>query len=202
MYNIPYFKAADHEEVLAFIKAHPFALLIASHTDTPQATQVPFLVEEREGKVWLLGHIMRNTDHHKALEKNPKALCVFTGAHSYVSARWYNDQHTASTWNYMAVHVRGSVRFTSGAELVDLLRRTTEYFENDEHSPASFHTLPQEYVSRLEKAIVGVEIEVETIENVFKLSQNKTAEEKTRIINGLEQTAEGKTVAEEMKKLV
>jgi transcriptional regulator len=65
------------------------------------------LVEERDGKLILHGHIMRKTDHHKAFHENPQALVVFTGPSSYVSATWYTNPHMGSTWNYMSVHLRG-----------------------------------------------------------------------------------------------
>ena len=90
MYDLPYFKESDQRTVLDFIRAHPFAMLIGSRQDLPMATQVPVLIDEREGdRLLLLGHMMKNTDHHRAFEKNNEALCVFSGAHTYVSARWY-----------------------------------------------------------------------------------------------------------------
>ena len=201
MYDIPYFKEKDHGVVLQFMKAHPFALLIGTHDNQPEATQVPLLIEEREGKVFLRGHIMRGTDHHKALAANPAVLCVFTGAHSYVSASWYTDPKAASTWNYMSVHARGAITFLDEAALLDILERTTAHFEKSSDSPASYHNLPEEYVQRLAKAIVAFEVEVKELNHVFKLSQNRNQESYGRIIHELSAgDAEAQAVAEEMKK--
>lgn len=201
MYNLPYFKEQDPEKIRAFMKANPFAMLIGCADGRPVATQLPFLLEgEGEGLV-LCGHIMRQTDHHRAFEKNPDVLCVFTGAHSYVSAGRYADPHTASTWNYLAVHARGQLRFTSEDELYSILQRTTDHFENDPSSPASFRHLPQDYLARLVPAIVGIRVEVSAIENVFKLSQNKTAEEQQRIAAQLSAgDGNAMAIAAEMKK--
>ena len=201
MYNLPYFKEKDHAVVLQFMKEHPFALLIGASQNNPVATQVPFLFEERNSKILLKGHIMRSTDHHLALAENNNALCIFTGAHSYVSARLYKDQQTASTWNYMSVHARGKIKFLGEEALLNILQQTTDFFENDHTSPANYKNLPPEYVERLAKAIIAFEIEVDSIENVFKLSQNKDKETYQKIKHHLEGgDADAKKVAEEMAK--
>lgn len=201
MYNIPYFKEQDQEVVLDFMKAHPFAMLIGSANDVPVATQVPVLIEERDGKLYLLGHIMRNTDHHRALARNSHALCVFTGAHSYVSASWYTNKEQASTWNYLSVHARGTLSFLDETTLLDILRRTTDHFENNPASPAAFDKLPADYVQRLAKAIVAFEIEVTTLEHVFKLSQNRDRESYRNIVAQLEHNnPQAQQIAKEMTK--
>ena len=99
MYNLPYFKEKDQQVVLDFIHQHPFAFIAGCSEDgKPVATQIPVFIDEREGKLFLSGHMMRNTDHHKAFEHNPNVLAVFTGAHTYVSASWYEDKKQGSTW--------------------------------------------------------------------------------------------------------
>jgi transcriptional regulator len=203
MYNLPYFKENDAQAVLDFIHQHPFAFIAGcDENHKPVATQIPVFIEERNGKLFMTGHMMKNTDHHKAFEKNPAALCVFSGAHTYVSASWYENPHQASTWNYMSVHVKGQLRFLDEEGLIDVLKKTSLHFENgNTYSPTSFTNLPDEYTSRLMKAIVAFEIEVESIDNVFKLSQNRDKESYHHIIEKLaEQDADAKTVAEEMKK--
>ena len=203
MYNLPYFKEKDQQVVLDFIHKHPFAFIAGcDETHKPIATQIPVFIEEREDKLYMTGHMMRSTDHHKAFEKNPNVLCVFTGHHTYVSASWYADPHQASTWNYMSVHVKGQLRFLDEQGLVDVLKKTSLHFESgNTTSPTNFDNLSQEYTSRLMRAIIAFEVEVESIDNVFKLSQNRDKESYGNIIDKLEaQDADGKTIAEEMKK--
>ena len=75
MYNFSYFKEKDQSKILDFVKGHPFAFLTGSTLSGKQvATQIPILVEEREGELFLQGHIMRKTDHHKAFAENPPKL--------------------------------------------------------------------------------------------------------------------------------
>src|SRR5829696_1537507 len=203
MYNLPYFKERDQQVVLEFIHQHPFAFIAGcNETGKPVATQIPVFIEERESKLYMTGHMMRQTDHHKAFEKNQNVLCVFTGHHTYVSATWYTNPQQASTWNYMSVHVKGRIRFLDEAGLVDVLKKTSLHFEKgNKASSTVFQNLPEEYRNRLMKAIVAFEVEVEEIDNVFKLSQNRDKESYRNIISQLESSdADGKTIAGEMEK--
>jgi transcriptional regulator len=201
MYHLPYFKEQDFETVLAFMHSHPFVVLTGVDAEgKPVATQVPLLIKEKEGQLVFRGHIMKQTDHHKALMQNPHVLALFTGPHTYVSASWYADPRQGSTWNYMTVQAKGELSFLDEAALREVLRETTTHFENGPNTPGAFDTLPEEYVQRLIKAIVGIEITVTGIENVFKLSQNRDEVSYHNIINKLQQgTADAQYIAREME---
>ncbi len=200
MYNLPYFKEQDAAVVLKFIRENPFAFLCGCDaTNKPVASQVPVFIDEKDGKLFLSGHIMKNTDHHKAFLQNPNVLAVFTGAHTYVSASWYADNKQASTWNYISVHARGELKFLDEQALSNVLKRTTNHFENNPHSGSNFEDLPETYVQKLIKAIVAFEVEVKHIDNVFKLSQNRDEQSYHNIIGKLgNQDADGKKIADEM----
>ena len=205
MYSLPYFKEYDPEVVMEFMRQHPFVMLTGCRADNkPVATQVPLLLDQRGDKLFLLGHMMRQTDHHKAFEKNPQALAVFNSPHTSVSASWYDNPSQASTWNYIAVHVRGILQFLDADGLVDVLKKTTLHFENNNtESPTVFDNLPEEYTSRLMKAIIAFEIEVQEIENVFKLSQNRDEKSFHVIMDKLQQQdQQGAYIANEMKRRV
>ncbi len=202
MYNLSHFKESDKQAILDFIKANPFAFLIGRGTDWPVATQIPLLLEERDGDWILSGHIMRKQDHSMALEKDPAVLVVFTGPHAYVSASWYTNPHQASTWNYQSVHCNGRIRFVDEQELEAQLQRLSVHFESQQSgSPTVYQNLPKNYREPLLKAIQGFEIRVEQWDHVFKLSQNRDAESYQHIIDKLaEQGGVSGAVAEEMKK--
>ena len=203
MYDLPYHKENDNESVLEFMRQHPFIFLTGVDEDNqPVATQVPVFIDEKEGKLYLTGHIMRNTDHHKAFQKNSNVLAVFTGPHTYVSATWYEDPHQASTWNYMSVHAKGTIRFGDYEDLVAILKRLTLFYENNNTASTTvFDNLPSEYTERLMKAIVAFRIEILSIDNVFKLSQNRDEKSFHNIIEKLQgQGSDGEFIAGEMKK--
>lgn len=202
MYNTVYFKTKDEKEVVAFMHQHPFITLTGVDANIqPVATHIPVLIEEREGKLFLLGHIMRATDHHKAFIQNPNILAIFSSSHTYVSASWYQDQKQASTWNYQSVHAKGKLRFLNDESLLAILKRTTAHFENNPSSPALVEHLAADYVDRLMKAIAAFEIEVTEIGHVFKLSQNRDKESYLNIIEELSKgDAQAQQVASVMKR--
>lgn len=202
MYNFSYFKEKDKQVMLDFIEKNPFAFLTGSYLSGRQvATQVPVLFEERNGEIILQGHIMRNTDHHKAFIENPNALVVFTGPSAYVSASWYSNPQIGSTWNYMSVHMSGQLTFMSADELVEFMRKLTLKFEKgNANSQTIYDNLPDEFLSKMMPAIVGFEIKPEKIDNVFKLSQNRDEKSYLNIIAKLEeQGGNSALIALEMK---
>ena len=202
MYNLPNFKEPDQRIVVEFMRNHPFAFLTGCDKENmPVATQVPLFIDEREGKFFLSGHIMKQTDHHKAFDHNPNVLAVFTGPHTYVSASLYTNPQSASTWNYMSVHAVGLLSFQGDQELLNILQRTTNHFENDPHSPSLFEKMPPDYIQKMARAIVAFEIEVSSIDHVFKLSQNHSEKNYHAIINKLQQSDHGsQQIAAEMQK--
>ena len=185
MYDIPYFKADHPEEVLAYMKAHPFALFCGADSNRkPVATQIPVLFEQRDDKLFLQGHFMKKQDHTNAFMKHPDALAVFTGAHTYVSASWYENKQTASTWNYQSVQASGVMHFQDVAFLLRLITRLTENFEAP-GSPSLVQKMDEAYVQQMMQAIVAFEMEVVSVRHVFKLSQNRDDKSRENIISHL-----------------
>jgi transcriptional regulator len=203
MYHFSYFKEKDQQVILEFIENNPFAFLTGSFSSGKQvATQIPVLMEVRNGELYLQGHIMRNTDHHKALMENPQALLVFTGPSCYVSASWYSNPQIGSTWNYMSVHVNGPINFMSPEELTQFMRKLTLKFEKGNTASQTFYdNLPADFLNKMMPAIVGFEIKADHIENVFKLSQNRDEASYNNIISKLEQIGgNSAAIATEMRK--
>jgi len=203
MYDLPHHKENDPEVIIQFMKDHPFVFLTGSDaTHKPVATQVPVFIDEKEGKYFLTGHIMRNTDHHKAFEQNENVLAVFTSPHTYVSATWYTNPSVGSTWNYMSVHAKGTIRFGDKDELIFILKRLSLHYENNNAASATvFDNLPAEYTERMMKAIVPFEIEITDLQHVYKLSQDRDEKSYDNIIQQLKQKeGDAKIIAEIMEK--
>lgn len=203
MYNLKHHKENNPEEVNEFLTRYPFAFISGCDAQNkPIATQIPVLIEEREGKKILSGHFMKNTDHHKAFLHNSNVLAVFTGHHTYVSGTWYSNPYTASTWNYMSVHIKGTIRFMNDEELEQLIQKTSLHFENNNsQSTTVYNNLPAEFRQWAIKAIVGFEIVVDELDTVFKLSQDRDLKSYHNIIEKLRQQNEsGQVIATEMEK--
>jgi transcriptional regulator len=202
MYKLAHFTETDNDAVVAFMKENSFAIITAVGETYPVATQVPLFIDtNEEGKIFLTGHIMRKTDHHKAFEKNSTVLVLFTGPHTYVSASWYTHPQSASTWNYMTVHAKGKISLLDEAATYEAIKNITNKYEGVK-TAAAFHQMDDEYIASMLKAIIAFSIEVESIENVFKLSQNRDEQSKKNIIEALQQRPDdnSKMIAAEMIK--
>ncbi|MES2655880.1 MAG: FMN-binding negative transcriptional regulator [Bacteroidota bacterium] len=202
MYNLPNHKENDPQIIKEFIAKYPFAFLTGCDAENkPIATQIPLFIEEENGKRFLRGHIMKDTDHHKTFLHNSNILAVFTGHHTYVSGTWYSNPHIPSTWNYMSVHIKGTIKFLDDNALANVLRKVSLHFENyNEASTTIYDNLPAEFIQRATPYIVAFEIEITEIDTVFKLSQDRDYESYKNIIAKLQQQDEaGRVIATEME---
>ncbi|MGB4845391.1 MAG: FMN-binding negative transcriptional regulator [Ferruginibacter sp.] len=185
MYKFSYYTEEDQQKVIAFMKENSFATITGIGEQYPVASHIPLEVEVQEdGKIFLSGHLMKKTDHHIAFEKNENVLVIFNGPHTQVSASWYTNPAMGSTWDYMVVHAKGKIKFKDEKGTYEAVKAITNKYEGLERS-SSFDKLPQEYIDKMVKAIVGFSIEVESLENTFKLSQNRDNESKQNIIEEL-----------------
>ena len=201
MYKFPYYTEQDNEKVISFMKQNAFALITGTGEKYPVASQIPLAIKTEDGKIFLEGHMMRKTDHHLAFEKNNHVLVLFTGPHCFVNANWYTTPSIGSTWNYMTVHAKGKISFIDEAGTIQMVKALSDKYAGTQ-SAASFDNLPKEYIDHMVKGIVGFRIEVESIENVFKLSQNRDTTSQKNIIEQLKKSGDGNSVAiaEEMEK--
>lgn len=200
MYKLPYFTESDTEKVISFMKANSFALVCSNGEYYPVATQVPLDIQMKGNSIIFTGHIMKNTDHHKAFVKNENVLVIFKGPHSYISASWYLNPKVASTWNYISVHAKGKINFVDELQTLKIIEDLTNKYEGKE-STGNFNNLSKEYVDQLVKAISGFTINIENVENVFKLSQNHEIETRKKIISHLIKKGDenSKAIAKEME---
>ena len=205
VYLPPHFTESRPEVLLAHIERHDFGLLVTNTAANGAggliASQVPFLVERRGADIVLQGHLARPNPQVAALGQG-EALAIFAGPHAYISPGWYEAGPAVPTWNYATVHAYGTARPVDDAEwLRRLLQRLSERHEAREAKPWRMDALPGAYVASMLNGIVGVEIAVSRLEGKFKLSQNRPAGDRPRIIAALDARgdAEAQAVAELMR---
>jgi transcriptional regulator len=190
VYLPPHFTETREDVLLAHVERHDFALLVTQGTKGAGgliASQVPFLIERREGKLYLLGHLARPNPQCVDLAAGGEALAVFHGPHAYISPTWYQAGPAVPTWNYASVHAYGTVHAISDKDwLADLLRRLSERHEAREAVPWRMQDQPENSLDGMMNGIVGFEIAVSRLEGKFKLSQNRPAGDRPRIIAALE----------------
>jgi len=201
VYLPPHFTETRPEVLLAHIERHDFGLLVTNTADGLIASQIPFLVERRGPDILLQGHLARPNPQVAALGQG-EALAIFAGPHAYISPGWYEAGPAVPTWNYATVHAYGAARPVDDAEWLRwLLQRLSERHEAREAKPWRMGDLPSAYVASMLNGIVGVEIAVSRLEGKFKLSQNRPAGDRPRIIAALDARGgpEAQAVAELMR---
>ena len=203
MYIPKLYRNNDLPEIEKFLRKNSFATLVSLHEEKHWATHLPLELEvnEQNQKV-LWGHLSRANPQWKSFAENGEVMAIFLGPHTYISPSWY-DHVNVPTWNYIAVHVYGKVKITEGEELHRALKRLVEKYEVISQKPVSVETMPEEYVKKEMKGIVGLEISIDKMEGKWKLSQNRDDENFNNIISELEQLNDmnAKLVAGEMRKL-
>lgn len=185
MYDIGYFKAEEKQDILAFMQTHSFATVIGINQQLPVASHLPLHITEENNELFLSGHLMRKSAHHLAFEKNKQVLVIFQTEPAYIHASWYENPAQASTVNYMAVHASGEIAFGDEDQTLAAVKNITDTHLGGD-GPGSYAAMPEAYIKQHIKAIVSFTIKVTALQHVFKLSQNKTLQEKTNIIAALE----------------
>ena len=160
------------------------------------------LETDAEGNDILHGHIAKANPQWKNFQTDDEILVVFNGPHAYISSSWYNHENVP-TWNYIAVHVYGSIKIIEGEELIDSLRKLTDKYEKGRKNAVSVDKLSDRTMRQVH-GIVGFEIKVTEFQAAYKLSQNRNEEDYHQVIEKLEEMedAQAKGVAGEMRKLM
>jgi transcriptional regulator len=186
MYSPPYNQLEDRAEVLAFMRANNFAVVMTATGSEPRASHLPVLVEER-GQGWVIvAHMAKNNPQWEAFFDD-EVLVVFHGAHAYVSPRWYAEKERVPTWNYAAVHAYGKVKafHEAGAKRAAVAKLVAHH---DPKWLPEFEKLSPQYMEGMLQGIVAFEIPVDRIETRWKLSQNRGRQEMELITAELEKS--------------
>lgn len=189
---VPHFNAVDETQARAMVSAYGAGELITTGADGyPLATLLPVLWDDDV----VVAHFARANPHWRAVGPDTPALLVCAGPQAYIHPGWYaaKAEHgkVVPTWNYSAVHLTGRARVV---EDQDWLREAVERLTDRHEEP--FEDRPGEdrwrvsdppagFVDGMLKAIVGVELRVERVEAKAKLSQNRSAADRARVIAGL-----------------
>jgi len=197
MYLPKLFEESRPEVLHEFIRQHPLATLITRSADALCADHVPVLVFPDEGgKTLLRCHVARANPVWRSLIGGADVLAVFQDAGCYITPSWYPSKRATAkvvpTWNYVAVHAAGLAHaIEDAAWLRTFLTRLTDTREAGRAAPWRLTDAPADYIAMQLRAIVGIEIEVSSLQGKWKVSQNRTAEDAAGVVSGLrEETGE------------
>lgn len=183
MYTPKYFKNENDQAITDFIRQNGFGILVSSANGNLIATHIPLELSEDGTK--LSGHISKGNPQGKDLLQAGDVLVIFNGPHTYISSSWYNHLNVP-TWNYIAVHVYGTVRIIEGEELFSSLEQLMNKYEKHSADPVTVEKLTPAYMQQAMKGVTGFEIAITKIEATHKLSQNRDRESYTNIIHELD----------------
>jgi len=198
MYIPKLYREEDREKILDFLEQNNFPALVTHDGGKSIATHIPVEVERTEDDgLRVYGHMSRANPQWKSFGRQ-EVLLIFQGAHTYISPRWY-DHVNVPTWNYMMVHLYGKVRLVEGEELYSLMSRLVQ--KHEVQTSYSLEGLPQDFVQKEMKGVVGFAVDVTRVEAAYKLSQNRNDEDHETIVRELEGRGDDQSarVAEAMR---
>lgn len=181
MYVPSRFNIEDQDVISSFIKENPFGLLISLDGDEIHDTHTPLHLKA-DGSIY--GHIARANPQWKSWTQDTKVKVVFSGPHSYISPKFYASEFNVPTWNYSAVSVTGGIKIIdSQEEVLDFLDALTLDHEDSE-DPWTLDRNDERYIQLLSGFVVFQIIPTD-IQASFKMNQNKSLEDKTKVIDSL-----------------
>jgi transcriptional regulator len=193
VYSPVYNRNEDRAQVLAFMRANNFPLLLTGLGGTLHATHLPAMVHEDGESLVIDMHMARNNPQWREFF-DEEALVVFSGPHAYISPRWYEETQRVPTWNYAAVHAYGVPRIISMREEKLASQRRLVAALDPQWLP-KFDALPEQYVTMMLDGIVNFQIPVTRLETRWKLSQNRGRREMELIAEALDKAGEGALAA-------
>lgn len=187
MYSPNDFKIEDPEVIRSFMRTNSFGMLFSRDTEgTFHDTHVPMLVSD--DLTFVTGHIARANPQWKSWEADSDVKLVFRGPHAYVSPSYYESDFNVPTWNYSVVSVSGTVQvITDRREQAAVMRELVGFYEDAQPSPWRLDESDERFM-KLFDALIFFSVGVTGIAATFKLNQNKSAEDRAKVIQCLSQS--------------
>jgi transcriptional regulator len=204
-----YIPRANHEDRIPvlnkLIEDQPFASLVTMGSSGLFASHIPMVLEQNGAMGQLRGHISRANTQWRDYTPSVEALAIFSGPQHYITPNWYLEKQETGkvvpTWNYVVVHAYGYLKIIEDSEwLMAHLARLTNIHEADSTVPWKIADAPADYIASLAKGIVGLEITVERLEGKWKVSQNRSEQDRSGVALGLAELNTTESLA--MKALV
>jgi transcriptional regulator len=190
----------------ALMISHPLATLVTLGAAGLFASHVPMVLEEDGSEFGLLKcHISRANTQWRDFVPTVDALAIFAGHQHYITPNWYPGTKThgkeVPTWNYVVVHAYGPLRVIEDADwLLKNVEKLTDIHEAGSPVPWKVSDAPADFIKTQLRGIVGLELTIKRLEGKWKVSQNRNAEERKGVIEGLTRLNTPESVA--MKNLV
>lgn len=174
------YQVDDPAEIRSFIQEHSFATIVSNL----HAAHIPLLFDHAGHR--FLGHLTSTNPVLEAMRSSRKALVIFQGPHGYISSSSYIDQTIPPTWNFTAVHALGHASILeTDDEKLQILRDTVELYEKANGTKWTFKSDDPDTLDLL-PYITGFQIQIESLQCCYKLSQNRSKEDFNSAVQHLE----------------
>jgi transcriptional regulator len=188
MYIPKHFQLSNHQEAITFMQKYSFATIVTVLNAVPEATHLPFLVEQRGDQLVLVSHFAKANPQAAAVFSET-SLVIFTEPHAYISPSNYEKEQNVPTWNYLAVHVYGQATLIDDkTQVAQLLEKMISFYEPGYRG--QWDKLPDDYKNKMMNGITAFEIVVTDLQAKKKLSQNRTEVERENIISSFSTSAD------------
>lgn len=190
MYQPRLFREERPEILAEFMARHPLASLVTLGADGLEYNPVPLHYDptprDDAPHGCLRGHLARANPQWRDYRPEVAALAIFTGPNAYVSPNWYPSKaehgKAVPTWNYAVVEARGPLRIIEAEdELHQLLATLTATHEAGQPHPWQLADAPEDYLAAQLKAVVGIELAVQRLTGKWKMSQNRSPEDRAGV---------------------
>lgn len=190
MYVPKHFKETRTEVLHRLISERPLGTLVAATRNGLEATHIPFLLDSSSGRGSLLGHVARKNPLWREFLPSSEVLVIFQGPDRYITPSWYaTKQETGKvvpTWNYVSMHAYGCMRAIDDRQWLHAhLEQLTNRHEAAQAQPWHVSDAPRGYIDDMLGAVIGLEIRLSRVVGKWKVSQNRPACDRQRVIEGL-----------------
>jgi transcriptional regulator len=204
---IPQANKEDRLPVLhKLMEDQPFISLVTMGASGLFASHIPMVLERNGTALGLLkGHLSRANPQWREFSPSVEALAIFSGPQHYITPNWYPEKaangKVVPTWNYAVVHAYGHLKVIEDGEwLMAHLNTLTTIHEAGSPAPWKVTDAPADYIASLARGIVGLEMVIERIEGKWKVSQNRSEQDRSGVADGLAELNTTESLA--MKALV
>ena len=178
----PVHASEEPEVVRQLIRENPWSTLVSSNGGELVASHYPVLLDQATVGLALLTHVGRPDDRVHGFGDR-EVMVIVQGRHGYISPSWYAQGTTpAPTWNFTVAHCYGVPQILDPNENLRVLARLVEHFERRVTQP---QLLDPEWGAQLAKGTVGLRIPITRFVCKAKLSQDKSLENRHRVIAAL-----------------
>ncbi|HEV2704118.1 MAG TPA: FMN-binding negative transcriptional regulator [Steroidobacteraceae bacterium] len=206
MYIPTLHEVTDLSALHGLMRAHPLGSWATVGDGEIIMNHVPFVLDPSQGAYGTLRcHVARANSVWQKFSRNIPSVIAFHGPQTYVSPSWYPSRQShgkvVPTWNYVVVHAHAIPRvMEERAQVLEHLTQLTIAQEAGQPVPWRISDAPADFIEQMTGNIVALEMPIVQIFGKWKVSQNRSAEDRDGVVAGLQR--QGDALSSDMAGLI